>query len=133
MTTFLLTYWKQLAAGLVAILFVLGAYFHGVSVGTNETTAEYEAKLSERDRAAAAAMAEALSKANAQAQAAMAAERKHLQTQAKTDARFRGLTTTVKEYIYEKPSLADCSLDDIGLRYWNAANGGGATGEAGNP
>lgn len=133
MNPFFLMYWKQIAAGVVAILFVLGAYLHGVSVGTNDTAAEYEAKLSERDRAAAVAMAEALGKAHAQAQAAMEAERKHLQTQAKTEARFRGLTKTVKEYIYEKPSLADCGLDDIGLRYWNAANGGGATGEASNP
>ncbi len=125
----------MLAAFIALVAMVSWAYLQGVSAGKTERTAHYEAILAERDRAAAQALADALAQAQAQAAQAMAAERAHLQAQAKTETRFKTITRTVTEYVDKTPALAECGLDADGLRYWNAANGGGASpdAEAGNP
>ena len=139
MTTTLLLFvrkhWPALAAFLVMLGLVLWAYMQGMANGKAERAAYYEAILAERDRASAQALADALASANAQAAEAMAAERAHLQAQAKTEQQFRTITRTVTEYVDKTPALAECGLDADGLRYWNAANSGGAItdAEAGNP
>ena len=128
-------HWPMLAAFLALIALVAWAYLQGVSAGKTDRTAHYEAILAERDRAAAQALADALSQAQAQAAQAMAAERAHLQAQVKTETRFKTITRTVTEYVEKTPALAECGLDADGLRYWNAANGGGTDpdAEAGSP
>lgn len=128
-------HWPTLAAFLALIALVAWAYVQGVSAGKTERTAHYELILAERDRATAQALADLLSQAQAQATQAMAKERAHLKAKTKTEARFRTITKTVTEYVDKNPDLAGCSLDADGLRYWNAANGGGAQpdAEAGDP
>ncbi len=117
-------HWPTLAAVVALIALVAWAYVQGVSAGKTERTAHYEAVLAERDRAAAQALADGLRQARAQATQAMAAERTHLNAQAKTEARFRTITKTVTEYVDKNPGLAGCGLDADGLRLWNAANDG---------
>lgn len=128
-------HWPAIVAFVVLLALVCGAYLHGISTGNTRAVAHYEALLAERDRQAAEQLAQALAEAKAQADQAMAAERAHLQAQAKTEARFKTITRTVTEYVEKTPALAECGLDADGLRYWNAANGGGddPDAEAGNP
>lgn len=126
-------YWPAMAAGLVMLCIVAWAYTFGVSVGTSRAAAQHLAQIAERDRLSAQAMAAALHQAKADAQEAMAAERAHLQAQAKTEARFRVITETVKEYIHANPDLAGCGLDADGLRVWNEANRGADDPAPGNP
>lgn len=130
---FIRKHWPALAAGLVLIALVAWAYLFGVGVGTDRTAAHYKDVLAERDRVAAQELAQAIEEHQAQASAAMATERLHLEAQAKTNQQFKTITRTVTEYIHANPDLDSCGLDPVGLRYWNAANHGGAIDPAGNP
>ena len=130
---FLRRHWPAIAAFVVLLSLVCGAYLHGMGTGEARTTAHYEALMAERDQQAAAALAQALAEAQAQAQAAMEAERKHLAAQTRTETEFRVITEKVVEYVEKNPGTASCGLDADGLRIWNSANRGRAEGAAGNP
>ena len=126
-------HWAALAAFVVLLALVCGAYLHGISTGNTRAVAHYEAMLAERDRQAAEQLAQALAEAQAQAQAAMEAERKHLAAQTRTETEFRVITEKVVEYVEKNPGAASCGLDADGLRIWNSANRGRAEGASGNP
>ena len=130
---FMRRHWPALAAFVVLLVLVCGAYLHGLRTGNDRATAHYEAQLAERDRQAAEQLAQALAEAQAQAQAAMEAERKHLAAQTKTETEFRVITEKVVEYVEKNPGTASCGLDADGLRIWNSANRGSAEGAARNP
>lgn len=130
---FIRKHWPAFAAILVVAAVVTWSYFEGVADGQADCQAKYEAILAERDRVAALALKDALDAQRAQANEAMAAERQHLQNQAKTETAFRGLNKQVKDYVNAKPDITACRLDAVGLRYWNSANSGGDQSSAVNP
>lgn len=130
---FIRKHWPAFAAILVVAAVVTWSYFEGVSDGQADCQAKYESILAERDRVAAEALKDALDAQRAQAVEAMAAERNHLQAQAKTETTFRGLNAQVKEYVNAKPDVVGCRLDAVGLRYWNSANRGSDQSSAANP
>lgn len=126
-------HWPAFAVAILLGGMGAAAYLWGSANATLRVTARYEAVLAERDRVATKAMADALSQARAQAVSAMAAERAHLQAQAKTEQQFRTITRTVTEYVDKTPGLNACQLDRVGLCLWNAANGGSGNAAACNP
>lgn len=119
-------HWPALAAGIVAVLVLWGAY----SFGASATAERYERKIADQAKAAADAMTEALrvqaeqSKANLAA--AVAIERAHIIAQQAGQAFFNSLSEQVATYVEQTPTVRSCGLDADGLRIWTDANRGPA-------
>src|SRR5579884_1197555 len=121
---------EKIIAGLVILLFICGLSFTVGSKYENRIlTAKYEKQIADMTAAQNQALADAVQKAQAEAQkqlsnikAASTADQQHQTAQAETQVIYKTIHDKVIQYVQTHPAPANCSLDDDGLRLWNAAN-----------
>nr|DAN07195.1 MAG TPA: hypothetical protein [Caudoviricetes sp.] len=112
---------------LVAIL-MTAAYARGRASGKADCAAHYKGVIAQRDLAEARSLSEQVEQQRQQLELAHAIERRHLEDQLKRAQEAKVVTRVVKEYVQARPALAGCDVDAHGVRLWNAANAGRATG-----
>lgn len=100
-----------------AVLAVSSAYYCGQFVGAQDARTQAQAQLVDVMQAMADRAAE-LARQDA------ALVQRHELEQREIVAIFGRMQQEVSDYVATHPVIADCGLDDHGLRIWNAANAG---------
>lgn len=110
----------------VELLAFLGALYLAYQYGVNHSQLVCEA-------AKVQPLVQAIQSHNTKAAAGQRVEKATFAAVAQNNAAFDLLDAEVKKYAEQNRAVADCGLDDDGLRLWRAANAGAGLAGAGQP